>query len=109
MYRCISTAIDELEQELIDDTRKEILTYEKQSNDSRLTYLFDRIWYNDICGQIKQIVNEKLQEFVNQKSKWNEQVKQLLSNISRVIKKKELNPSEVCLISLISNRSPLHF
>lgn len=95
LYRCISTAVDELEQESIDDTRKEILIYEKQSNEKRLNYLFDRIWYGDICEQIKQISNEKLQEFVNQKSKWNDHVKQLLSNISRVIKKKELNPSEV--------------
>lgn len=95
MYRCISTAVDELEQELSDDNRKEILTYEKQSNDIRLTYLFDRIWYTDICRQIKQITNEKLQEFLNQKSKWNDQVKQLLANVSRVIKRKEINASDV--------------
>ena len=88
-------AVDELEQELIDDTKKELLTYEKQSNDKHLTYLFDRIWYKEICNQIKQIPNEKLQEFIANKSKWNDQVKQILSLISRIIKKKEINPSEV--------------
>lgn len=95
MYRCISIAIEEFEQELIDDTKKEYLSYEKQSNDMRLNYLFDRIWYGDICEKIKQIPNEKLQEFINNKSKWNEQTKQILATISRIIKKKELNSSDV--------------
>jgi hypothetical protein len=88
-------AVDELEQELIDDTRKELLTYEKQSNDKHLTYLFDRIWYTEICNQIKQISNEKIQEFLTNKSKWDDRVKQILSIISRILKKKEINPSEV--------------
>jgi hypothetical protein len=88
-------AVDELEQELIDDTRKEFLTYEKQSNDMRLTYLFDRIWYMDICNQIKHISHEKIQEFIADKSKWDARIKQILSTISRIIKRKEINPSEV--------------
>ena len=95
MYRFVSLAVDELEQELINDSRKELLTYEKQSNEMRLNYLFDRIWYMDICEQLKQFSTEKIQEFVNNKSKWNDQVKQMLSTISRIIKKKEINPSEV--------------
>jgi hypothetical protein len=88
-------AVDELEQELIHDTKKNYLTYEKQSNDMRLKYLFDRIWYMDICNRIKQYSNDKIQEFINNKSKWNDQIKEILSVISRIIKKKELNPSDV--------------
>jgi hypothetical protein len=88
-------AVDELEQELTNDKRKEYLTYEKQSNDMRLNYLFDRIWYMDTCNRIKQIPNDKIQEFINNKSKWNDQIKQILSTISRIVKRKELNPSDV--------------
>jgi len=88
-------AVDELEQELINDTRKEFLNYEKQSDDMRLNHLFDRIWYMDICNRIKQLSKDKIQEFMNNKSKWNDQIKQILSIISRIIKKKEINPSEV--------------
>jgi K+-sensing histidine kinase KdpD len=95
MYRCIYMAVDELEQELTNDKRKEYLTYEKQSNDMRLNYLFDRIWYMDTCNRIKQIPNNKIQEFINNKSKWNDQIKQILSTISRIVKRKELNPSDV--------------
>jgi K+-sensing histidine kinase KdpD len=95
MYRCIYMAVDELEQELTNDKRKEYLTYEKQSNDMRLNYLFDRIWYMDTCNRIKQIPNDKIQEFINNKSKWNDQIKQILSTISRIVKRKELNPSDV--------------
>jgi hypothetical protein len=95
MYRCIYMAVDELEQELINDTRKEFLNYEKQSDDMRLNHLFDRIWYMDICNRIKQLSKDKIQEFMNNKSKWNDQIKQILSIISRIIKKKEINPSEV--------------
>jgi hypothetical protein len=95
MYRCIYMAVEEFEQELIDDTKKEELTYEKQSNNRRLNYLFDRIWYKNICQQIGQIPQEKIQELIANKSNWNEQVKQLLSTISRIVQKKELNPSDV--------------
>jgi len=95
MYRCIYMAVDELEQELIHDIKKEYLTYEKQSNDMRLNYLFDRIWYMDICNRIKQFSNDKIQEFINNKSKWNDQIKEILSVISRIIKRKEINPSDV--------------
>lgn len=95
MYRCISLAVEEFEQEFINDTKKEYLSYEKQSNDKRLNYIFDRIWYIDICQRIKQIPNEKLQEFITNKSQWNDQTKQILSTISRIIKKKEINPSDV--------------
>ncbi len=95
MYRCVYMAVEELEQELIDDTRKEYLSYEKQSNDMRLKYLFDRIWYTDICNRIQQLSKDKIQEFIQNKSKWNDQIKQILSTISRIIKKKELNPSDV--------------
>ncbi len=88
MYRCIYTAVEELEQELIDDTTKKILNYEKQSDDMRFQYLFDRIWFMDVCNKIKQISTE----FTNNKSTWNEQI---LSIISKIVKKKELNPSDV--------------
>ncbi|CAF2479079.1 unnamed protein product [Rotaria sp. Silwood2] len=94
MYRCIYMAVDELEQELIDDTTKRFLTYEKQSDEMRLNYLFDRIWYMDTCNKIKQLSSEKIQEFINNKSKWNDQIKQILSLISRVVKQKELNPTD---------------
>jgi site-specific DNA-adenine methylase len=91
MYRCIYTAVEELEQELIDDTTKRLLDYEKQSDDMRLKYLFDRIWYTDLCNKMKQISLE----FLTDKSKWNDQTKEILSNISRIIKRKEINPSDV--------------
>ncbi|CAF4551796.1 unnamed protein product [Rotaria sp. Silwood1] len=94
MYRCIYTAVDELEQELIDDTTKKFLTYEKKSDDMRLNYLFDRTWYMDVCNKVKQLSSEKIQEFINNKSKWNEQIKQILSIISRLVKQKELNPAD---------------
>ncbi|CAF2853599.1 unnamed protein product [Rotaria sp. Silwood2] len=94
MYRCIYMAVDELEQELIDDTTKRFLTYEKQSDEMRLNYLFDRIWYMDTCNKIKQLSSEKIQEFINNKSKWNDQIKQILSLISRLVKQKELNPTD---------------
>lgn len=105
MYRCISTAVDELEQELIDDSRKEILTYEKKSNDVRLTYLFDRIWFTEICREMKTMTAEKMQELLNQSSKWNHQVKQLLPMISRVIKRREINPPQVCPLSRMKHQT----
>jgi hypothetical protein len=95
MYRCIYMAVDELEQELIDDTIKRHLAYEKQSDETRFNYLFDRIWYVDTCNKLKQLSTEKIQEFINNKSKWNEQIKQSLGTISRLVKKKELNASDV--------------
>ncbi|CAF3746132.1 unnamed protein product [Rotaria sordida] len=98
MYRCIYMAVDELEQELIDDTTKQFLTYEKQSDEMRLNYLFDRIWYMDICNKIKQLSSDTIHEFINNKSKWNDQIKQILSIISRLVKHKELNPTDYATI-----------
>ena len=95
MYRCLSESVDELEQELIDDSKNEYFDYEKQSTNQRLNYLFDRIWYRNLCKQIQTYSTENLQEFVANKSKWNEQTKQLLGLISRIVKKRELNPSDV--------------
>lgn len=95
LYRCLSMSVDELEQELIDDTRKEYFAYEKQSNNQRLNYIFDRIWYMNTCEQIRDYSSEKFQEFISNKSKWNEQAKQLCNTISRLLKKREVNPSDV--------------
>ncbi|CAM4762867.1 unnamed protein product [Rotaria magnacalcarata] len=94
MYTCISKSVDELEQELIHDTIKRVLNYEQNSDRKRLTYLFDRTWYTDICDTIKQLSSEKIQEFIDDKTKWNDETKQILSLISRIVKQKELNPTE---------------
>lgn len=95
MYNCIYMAVDELEQELIDDTIKQVLEYEKESDIKHFDHLFDRIWYMDTCRVLKQLPTEKFNEFFNNKSKWNDETKQILSVIGRIVKKKELNPSEV--------------
>jgi hypothetical protein len=95
MYDCIHKAVYVLEQELYEDKTKRLFTYENQSEEMRLNYLFDRIWYVDTCNKIKQLPTEKIQEFINNKSKWNDQIQQLLLTISHIVKNRELNPSDV--------------
>ncbi len=95
MYDCIYKAVYLLEQELYEDKTKRLFTYENQSEEMRLNYLFDRIWYVDTCNKIKQLPTEKIQEFINNKSKWNDQIQQLLLTISHIVKNRELNPSDV--------------
>ena len=95
MYRYLSIAVDELKQEPRDDATKSSLNFEKKSSDMRHKYLFDRLWFTDVCHKIKGIPAEKIQEFIQFKSKWNDQIKQILSTISQLVKKKELNSSEV--------------
>ena len=95
MYRCIHMAVDELEQELFNDRTKRLLTYEKQSNELYVNYLFDRTWYMDICNTIKQLSIEKIQEFIYNQSKWNDQIKRILSLISLIVLQEELNSSDV--------------
>ncbi|CAF0960589.1 unnamed protein product [Adineta steineri] len=94
MYHYIYKAADVLEQELFEDKTKQLLTYENQSEEMRLNYLFDRIWYKDICNKIKELTKEKIQEFVDNKSKWNTQIKDILSSISHIVKEHEINPSD---------------
>lgn len=95
MFRYIYLAVDELEQELIDDSKKQVLNYEQQSNDMRLNYLFDRIWYMDTCDRLKQLSADKIQDFTSSKSKWNEPTRQILSIISRVAAQKDMDSVDV--------------
>ena len=95
MYSCLSTTVHRLEQEFVQDMSKEYFNYEKQSAQKRFNYLFDRVWLQNISHQLKRQTKEKLQDFIHHKSKWNDQIKQTLSIISQLVKKKDLNPSEV--------------
>ena len=95
MYRYLTTAIEELETEPTDDTSRRSLNFEKQSSEMRFNYLFDRLWFVDIRNKIKALPTETVQDFIQHKSKWTDQVKYILSTISQLVKKKELNSSEV--------------
>ena len=95
MYHCVNQAVDVLGQELYEDKTKRLLSYENQSEEKRLNYLFDRIWYKNICNEIKELSTEKIQEFINNKPKWNDQTKGILSTISHVVKGRDLNPTDV--------------
>lgn len=103
MYRYLSIAVDELEQAPNDDANKSSLNFERKSNDMRYKYLFDRLWFTDVCHKIKAIPVEKIQEFVQFKSKWTDQIKQILSTISQLVKKKEINSFEVSHWSKLEN------
>ena len=95
MYRCVDMTVDELEQELMNDTRKSVLDYEKQSDEMHLNYLFDRLWYTDICHRLKHIPAESVKELVRNESQWSNEIKHMLASISLLVQKKELNSSDV--------------
>ena len=95
MFQCMDRAVDLLAEELYEDKSQRILNYEKQSEELRLKYLFDRIWYRDVCSKLKEFPSEKLQDFINNKLKSNEQIKPVFSSISHIIKEREIKPADV--------------
>ncbi|CAF0966176.1 unnamed protein product [Adineta ricciae] len=94
MFQCMNRAVDLLAEELYEDKSQRILNYEKQSEELRLKYLFDRIWYRDVCNKLKEFPSEKLQDFINNKLKSNEQIKPVFSSISQIIKEREIKPAD---------------
>lgn len=95
MYQCLNRTADVLEQELYEDKTRRSLTYEEQSEEGRLNYLFDRIWYRDLCNKIKELAPEKIQEFMSNAPKWSDQIKQLLTTISFVVKERDVKVTNV--------------
>ena len=95
MYHCVDMTVDALEQELMNDTRQIILDYEKQSDEMHLNYLFDRLWYMDICQRLKQLAADSVKDLAQNESKWGDEIKRMLTSISLLVQKKELSSSDV--------------
>ncbi|UJR33360.1 hypothetical protein I4U23_020808 [Adineta vaga] len=110
MFQCINRSVDLFEQELFYDKSRRLLSYENQSEELRLNYLFDRLWYRDTCNKLKELSSEKIQDFINNQSKWNDQIKQILSSISLIIKEREIKPANYAndLFPLMHTFDPTH-
>lgn len=95
MNRCLSMAVDRLEQDLMLKQTKKYFQYEKDSAEKRTKFLFDRMYFKNISHKIKNIPNEKFNEFIQHKVKWNDQIKQLFVVLSQIVENKDLSLNEV--------------
>ncbi|CAF0769314.1 unnamed protein product [Didymodactylos carnosus] len=105
LCRLIYFAVYELEEEIVDGTSQRYLYCEQHFDENRIKFLFDRLWYRDLCDRLVTMPLESVREVIDN-STISDDMKKLLNIIGNLVMgKNNFTVKDVTNNNLFSNMS----